>query len=88
MQPEKKDFVVRSGIRMGIDHARKQMALVVLGILCFLFAWMTGGTSPEVFGQDAAASGGELPAIAPDAGQIPESDNSPLAQAIGISGRN
>jgi cyclophilin family peptidyl-prolyl cis-trans isomerase len=81
MQPEKNDFVVRSGIRMGIDHVRKQMALVVLGILCFLFAWMTGGTSPEVFGQDAAASGGELPAIAPDAGQIPESDNSPLAQA-------
>jgi cyclophilin family peptidyl-prolyl cis-trans isomerase len=57
------------------------MAMFASGILGLFFAWMTCGMVPLVFGQDAAATEAQPPAIAPDAGEVPESDSSALAQA-------
>lgn len=84
MQPGKKNEPVRSEIRMRIERVSKWMAMAAVGIPGLLFAWMVGGMSPVAFGQDATASEAPLPAIAPDAGEVPESDTSPLAQAYRV----
>jgi len=84
MQPGKNNEPVRCGIRRRIERAGKWLAMVALGIPGLLFAWWVGGMSPVAFGQDATASEAQLPAIAPDAGEVPESDSSPLAQAYRV----
>jgi cyclophilin family peptidyl-prolyl cis-trans isomerase len=84
MQPGTKNEPVRIGIRIGIEQTRKSTAIVALGILGLLFDCWASGMVPVAFGQDAAASGDEMPAIAPDAGEVPESDTSPLAQAYRV----